>query len=320
MKAILPSLFILLLAPVTSLQAVPATEPGPVVQPTPDKQSAPTTGWQPVPGAFGMTRWAKDVTPDKVLPEYPRPQLVRKDWRNLNGLWDYCLTAKDADKPTTFPGKILVPFPIEAPLSGVGKQLNAYPGRTYSNSRLWYRRPFDVPSSWKDRHVVLHFGAVDWEATVYLNGKLLGNHRGGYDAFSFDVTGALDPAGTNELLVAVWDPTFEGGYPRGKQVDHPEGIMYTPCTGIWQTVWLEPVAENHIESLRIIPDVDASAVSVTCAASPANHPAAAHHGQSPELVGQPRRILLQHVSRDVDDAERREKRDCDKSFFLRSTS
>ena len=275
MNAILPSLVILLLAPVTSLQAAQTTEPGLIHREAPDKRSALTTDWQPVPGPFAMTRWAKEVSPDNVLPEYPRPQLVRKDWRNLNGLWDYGLTAKDENKPTTYQGKILVPFPIEAPLSGVGKRINSFPGRTYANSRLWYRRTFEVPSSWKGRHVLLHFGAVDWEATVYLNGRNLGVHRGGYDAFSFDVTDALDPLDSNELVVAVWDPTFEGGYPRGKQIDHPEGIYYTPCSGIWQTVWLEPVAENHIESLRIIPDVDASALSVTCAVVPHSAPVAA---------------------------------------------
>ncbi len=217
-----------------------------------------------------MTRWAKDVSPDSVLPEYPRPQMVRKDWQNLNGLWDYRLTARDDSKPTTYEGKILVPFPIEAPLSGVGKRINTFPGRTYSNSRLWCRRALEVPPAWKGRHVLLHFGAVDWEATVYLNGKELGVHRGGYDAFSFDVTDALDKSGSNELLVAVWDPTFEGGYPRGKQVDQPEGICYTPCSGIWQTVWLEPVAESHIESLQITPDVDASTLRVKCGVSALN--------------------------------------------------
>ena len=228
--------------------------------------------WQAVPGAFPLTRWAKDVTPDKALPEYPRPQLVRKDWLNLNGLWDYSVLAKEEAQPTAYQGKILVPFPIEAPLSGVGKMLNSLPGRTYANSSLWYHRSFSVPAPWSGRRTLLHFGAVDWQATVYLNGKQLGIHRGGYDGFSFDVTDALKNAGPNELVVAVWDPTFEGGYPRGKQIDKPGGIYYTPCTGIWQTVWLEPVAPDHVESLRIVPDVDASAVRLTCTTS---RPAAA---------------------------------------------
>ena len=223
--------------------------------------------WKPVPGPFPMTRWAKDVSPDQSLPQYPRPQMVRKDWLNLNGLWNYSVVARDDKQPASFQGDLLVPFPIEAPLSGVGRMINAFPGRTYVNSRLWYRRQFEIPAQWKGRRTLLHFGAVDWEATVYLNGKELGVHRGGYDGFSFDVTAALGKEGPNELVVAVWDPTFEGGYPRGKQIDKPGGIWYTPCSGIWQTVWLEPVAENHIESLRITADLDASTVSVTCRAS-----------------------------------------------------
>jgi beta-galactosidase/beta-glucuronidase len=224
--------------------------------------------WKPAPGPFGMTRWANDVSPDQVLPGYPRPQMVRKDWLNLNGLWNYSVVAREDKQPASYQGDILVPFPIEAPLSGVGRMINAFPGRTYADSRLWYRRAFETPAPWKGRRTLLHFGAVDWEATVYLNGKELGVHRGGYDGFSFDVTDALNQDGPNELAVAVWDPTFEGGYPRGKQIDKPGGIYYTPCSGIWQTVWLEPVAEDHIESLAIVPDVDASAVRVTCRASP----------------------------------------------------
>ncbi|MCX6875259.1 MAG: beta-galactosidase [Verrucomicrobia bacterium] len=225
--------------------------------------------WQPVPGAYPLTRWASEVSPGTVLPEYPRPQMVRKDWLNLNGLWDYSVIAREAPQPTDYQGKILVPFPIEAPLSGVGKMLNSGPGRTYANSRLWYHRTFEVPPQWNDRRTLLHFGAVDWEATVYLNGKRLGVHRGGYDGFSFDVTDALKKDGGNELAVAVWDPTFEGGYPRGKQIDKPGGIWYTPCSGIWQTVWLEPVAATHIEALRVVPDVDQGAVRVTVTCVPA---------------------------------------------------
>jgi len=223
--------------------------------------------WKPVPGAFSMTRWAKDVLPDKALPEYPRPQMARKDWLNLNGLWDYAVIDRKDPLPTVYQGKILVPFPIEAPLSGVGKRLNSLPGRTYANSRLIYHRTFEVPPQWTGRRTLLHFGAVDWEATVWLNGKELGVHRGGFDGFSFDVTDALRKDGPNELRVAVWDPTLEGGYPRGKQVDQPKGIWYTPCTGIWQTVWLEPVVADRIDFLRIVPDLDASAVKITCNAA-----------------------------------------------------
>ncbi|MEI6535250.1 MAG: sugar-binding domain-containing protein, partial [Verrucomicrobiaceae bacterium] len=219
--------------------------------------------WKPVPAAFPLSRWAKDVSPANALPEYPRPQMVRKDWINLNGLWNFSVVANDAAQPSEWQGKILVPFPIEAPLSGVGRLLTSFPGRTYTNSRLWYRRTFQVPARWAGLRTLLHFGAVDWEATVFLNGKELGVHRGGFDGFSFDVTDALKKDGENELVVAVFDPTSGGGYPRGKQTDKPGGIWYTPCTGIWQTVWVEPVAPTHVESMKIVPDVDQGVVRVT---------------------------------------------------------
>jgi hypothetical protein len=202
-----------------------------------------------------MTKWAKDVTPDKVHPEYPRPQMVRKDWQNLNGLWDYAVTAKDADAPKEYQGKILVPFPIESALSGVMKRVD-------EKKRVWYRRTFEVPKTWRDKHVLLHFGAVDWETTVWVNGKKQGIHRGGYDAFSFDITDALKKEGQQELVVGVWDPSDAGTQPRGKQVRKPKGIWYTPTTGIWQTVWLEPVPTASIMSLRIVPDVDAKEARV----------------------------------------------------------
>jgi hypothetical protein len=210
--------------------------------------------WQPAKAPL-ITKWAKDVSPNNAHPEYPRPQMVRKEWQNLNGLWDYAVTAKDAAQPTKWDGNILVPFPIESALSGVMK-------RVYETNRIWYHRTFEVPKSWKGRRVLLHFGAVDWETTVWVNGKELGSHRGGYDAFSFDITDALKPQGDQELIVAVWDPTDAGTQPRGKQIRNPHGIWYTPSSGIWQTVWLEPVNPAHIERLRIIPDVDASAVNI----------------------------------------------------------
>src|SRR5690606_25934154 len=122
--------------------------------------------------------------------------------------------------------------------------------------RLWYRRTFTVPREWKGQRVVLHFGAVDWETTVYVNGKELGTHRGGYDGFSFDITDALKSSGENEILVAVWDPTHLGQQPIGKQNRQPHGIWYTPTSGIWQTVWLEPVSAAHIAGLKLTPDVD----------------------------------------------------------------
>jgi beta-galactosidase/beta-glucuronidase len=211
--------------------------------------------WQPAAGPL-RTRWAKDVTPDRVHPEYPRPQMVRARWQNLNGLWDYAIRPRDAAQPETYDGRILVPFPVESALSGVMK-------RVADTERLWYRRTFEVPAAWAGERILLHFGAVDWEATVWLNGQELATHRGGYDPFTVDVTSALRRADAQELVVSVWDPTDAGPQPRGKQVRKPEGIWYTPTTGIWQTVWLEPVPAAHITGLRITPDVDREEVEVT---------------------------------------------------------
>ncbi len=219
---------------------------------------APAADWQPAEVPI-KTRWAKDVSPDKALPEYPRPQRVRKDWLNLNGLWDYAIKAKEEAKPEAWDGKILVPFPVESALSGVKKMVGGA-------NRLWYHRVFEVPAGWAGKRVLLHFGAVDWEATVSLNGKELGTHRGGYDAFSFDVTDALKAGAAQELVVAVWDPSDKGPQPRGKQVVKPGGIFYTPCTGIWQTAWLEPVPEASIDGLTMVPDVDGGALRLTVAA------------------------------------------------------
>ena len=221
-----------------------------------------TAAWQPAQGPL-MTRWAKDVKPDEALPEYPRPQMVRAEWQNLNGLWDYAIVARDSTQPAQWAGQILVPFPIESALSGVMKPLNP-------DERLWYHRAFDVPKKWKGKRVLLHFSAVDWETTVFINGQELGTHRGGYDGFSFDITDALKPPGKQEIVVAVWDPTDDGPQAHGKQVRHPNGIWYTSTSGIWQTVWLEPVAPDRIESLKVTPEFDQSAenVDVTTFASP----------------------------------------------------
>src|ERR1017187_2089188 len=209
--------------------------------------------WQPAAGPL-KTRWAKDVSPESALPEYPRPQMVRQDWFNLNGLWDFAITSKDATR-ATFQTQILVPFPVESALSGVMRPVS-------ENDCIWYRRTFEVPAKWKGRRVLLHFGAVDYEAKVWVNGKEIGQHRGGYDAFSFDITDALNPSGPNELIVTACDPTDAGTQPRGKQVRKPNGIWYTSTSGIWQTVWLEPVDAAYITGLKITPDVDNSAVTV----------------------------------------------------------
>jgi len=209
--------------------------------------------WRPVPGRL-LTEFGKRVDPGNVLPEYPRPGLRRDAWMNLNGLWEFAV-AKDGDSPPIgmrLPERILVPFPVESALSGQGKRAE----------RVWYRRTFETPRGWAGKRVLLHFGAVDWETTVWVNGTEIGRHRGGYDAFTFDLTGALREDGAQELVVGVWDPTDAGHQARGKQVSKPRGIWYTPTTGIWQTVWLEPVPAASIERLRIVPDVDRSAVRV----------------------------------------------------------
>jgi hypothetical protein len=217
-------------------------------------------GWKPAEGPL-MTRWAKQVSPDKVHSEYPRPQMVRKDWLNLNGLWDYAIRPKDSPRPAGFDGQILVPFAAESALSGVGKAVG-------EANRLWYRRTFESPKKWANKRILLHFGAVDWETTVWVNGKELGTLRGGYNPFTFDITDALNKTGSQEIILSVWDPTDTGYQPRGKQVRKPEGIWYTAVTGIWQTVWLEPVASARIESLNIVPDVDEQAVDIVMAVRP----------------------------------------------------
>ena len=191
-----------------------------------------TCQWAPA-GDKIMTTWAEQVDPANVLPEYPRPQLVRADWQNLNGLWDYAITEKDA-KPEAYEGKILVPFAAESALSGVGRPVT-------EKDALWYSREFRVPRQWKGKRVMLNFGAVDWHAQVYVDGQLVGEHKGGYDPFSFDVTDYLAKGKTHNLTVRVYDQTNLWYQPCGKQIFNPRGIWYTPVTGIWQTVWMEPV-------------------------------------------------------------------------------
>jgi beta-galactosidase/beta-glucuronidase len=207
-----------------------------------------------------MTRWATEVGADSVHAEYPRPQMVREDWMNLNGLWEYSIAGKDESKPISFDGQILVPFCVESALSGVTKAVG-------EGERLWYRRTFELPDKWAQRCILLHFGAVDWETRVWINGKEVGTHRGGYDAFTFDITKSLNDTNSQEIVLSVWDPTDRGFQPRGKQVRKPGGIWYTAVTGIWQTVWLEPVGRAYIKSLKIVPDVDAEAVRVTAVCS-----------------------------------------------------
>ena len=213
-----------------------------------------TTQWKPA-GDKIMTEWAEKIDPANVLPEYPRPQQVRDDWQNLNGLWEYAITAKDAARPSDFDGQILVPFAVESALSGVGRSLTA-------EDALWYSREFTVPKDWKGRNIILNFGAVDWKTEVYVDGKLAGEHTGGYDPFSFDITGLLAKGKKHNLTVKVLDQTDAWYQPHGKQVMDPQGIWYTPVSGIWQTVWMEPVPETYIKSFTTVPDVPGAKLAV----------------------------------------------------------
>lgn len=203
------------------------------------------------------TPWTAKVDPAAPLPEYPRPQLQRDAWMNLNGPWDYAIRARDLlAAPATFDGKIIVPFPIESELSGVKR-------RVAPGERVWYRRTFIAPDLAGGKRLLLNFGAVDWQADVFVNGQALGRHEGGYDPFSFDITGVVKRGGEpQELIVAVWDPTDEGSQPRGKQVQKPGGIWYTPVTGIWQTVWLEAVPGPRVSGVTLSPDLDRGTVTV----------------------------------------------------------
>jgi Beta-galactosidase/beta-glucuronidase len=212
--------------------------------------------WKPVEGKI-MTPWAEKVNPNRPLPEYPRPQLKRTgNWQNLNGLWEYAITAESQKSfPTSYEGHILVPYPIESALSGVGKQVG-------KSKALWYKTEFTSPNLSKGNQLLLHFGAVDWRADVYVNGKHVGTHEGGFDPFSFNITAYLKKGKKQELVVRVWDPTDEGPQPRGKQVNKPEGIWYTPVTGIWQTVWTEVVPAAYIAATKHTPDVDNKVLKV----------------------------------------------------------
>ena len=202
-----------------------------------------------------MTKWAAQVDREHPWAEYPRPQLARTEWLNLNGTWEYQPGAVDDATPVgkTLSGQICVPFPVESALSGVMEH----------HDRLWYRRVFTVPAGWAGKHVLLNFGAVDFESEVFINGSSVGTHKGGYLPFTYDVTASLKGNGPQEVIVRVFDPTDAGGQPRGKQTLYPGGIMYTPTTGIWQTVWLEPVSPAYIHDLKIVPDLDAGAVRIT---------------------------------------------------------
>lgn len=209
--------------------------------------------WSPA-GDKIKTSWAEQIDINNVLPEYPRPIMERSDWKNLNGLWDYTILPVGQAEPASFDGKILVPFAIESSLSGVQKRLG-------KDNELWYHQTFTIPSNWKGKNVLLHFGAVDWKAEIFLNDLKIGTHTGGYTPFSFDITPYLT-SGKQKLVVKVWDPTTDGFQPVGKQHTNPRGIWYTPVSGIWQTVWLEPVNMKHISHIKSIPDIDKGRLSI----------------------------------------------------------
>ncbi|MFE4368366.1 AbfB domain-containing protein [Streptomyces sp. NPDC056835] len=227
-------------------------------------QAAP---WTPKPAPM-TTPWTDQVPLDNPLPEYPRPQLTRPDWTNLNGIWDFAVTGRDAGQPSTFADQIRVPFVAESALSGIQRRIT-------ENDKLWYKRAFTVPANWTGRRVQLNFGASDWQTTVWVNGTQVGAHKGGYDAFSYDITPQLN-GGTNTVVVSVHDPTQTGGQAVGKQrindvKPHPGGgIFYTAASGIWQTVWLEPVATAHITRLDMTPNLGDSTLRVTARAAAAN--------------------------------------------------
>ncbi|MDL2265931.1 beta-galactosidase [Parabacteroides sp. OttesenSCG-928-G07] len=215
--------------------------------------------WSPA-GDKIKTAWAEQIDPNSVLPEYPRPLLERSDWVNLNGEWDYAIKPRGGVEPATYDGRILVPFAVESSLSGVQKMVG-------EENELWYNRTFTVPANWKGKDVVLNFGAVDWIADVFINDILIGSHQGGYTPFSFNITPYITSQKTQKLTVRVWDPSEKGYQPRGKQTSKPEGIWYTPVTGIWQTVWLEPVAHEHITAVKSIPNIDNGTLAVTVSTS-----------------------------------------------------
>ena len=209
--------------------------------------------WSPA-GKEIKSPWAEEVNPGNVLPEYPRPQMVRQAWSNLNGLWNYAITSVEADDFTP-EGQILVPFAVESSLSGVGRRI------TKENS-LWYERTFVIPSKWKGKNILLHFGGVDWKSEVFVNGELVGEHKGGYDPFTYDITPYIKKSGKQTITVKVFDASDNSMQPRGKQCIVNTGIWYTPVSGIWQTVWIEPVGDTFIADYYPISDLQKSQITV----------------------------------------------------------
>ncbi len=210
--------------------------------------------WKPAENPL-MTAWAETLDPAAPWPEYPRPALERKEWMSLNGTWDYAICPKEAERPES-QGKILVPYPVESALSGVRQRLT-------DSLALWYSREFVLPKNWDDKRIIINFEASDWETTVWVDDNLATIHRGGYDPFWCDITNYLSDSRKHKLVVKVTDPTDSGRQPRGKQVKKPGGIWYTPTSGIWQSVWLEPVEKTWIGDLRVVADIDNGVLHVT---------------------------------------------------------
>lgn len=223
---------------------------GTIMSTTDSAQDAPNQDPRPTAVTKWMeTRWTRDVAKGHVWPEYPRPQLVRQDWENLNGPWEYAIADKSIESYPGSQGLIRVPFAPQSLLSNVQKQV-------YDDQNLWYRRLVTVPESWKGKRVVLNFGAVDWKCWVYVNGSQAAEHFGGYSGFSVDMTPFLKE-GENEIVVKVYDPTNEGDQPAGKQTFKPSGIWYTAVTGIWQTVWMEPLDKGgSIDQIEAVTSLD----------------------------------------------------------------
>lgn len=202
-----------------------------------------------------FTVWGERVDPTGPWPEYPRPGLVREEWMSLNGLWDYAICSKEEERPAP-QGRILVPYPVESALSGVRVRMT-------DSLAIWYSREFVVPGNWREKQLILNFEASDWETTVWIDDNFAVSHQGGYDPFSCNITPLLAEGRKHKVVVRVTDPTDRGRQPRGKQVSSPGSIWYTPTSGIWQSVWIEPVDKTWIGDLRIVPDIDNGILTVT---------------------------------------------------------
>jgi len=225
-----------------------------------ENQSSKSNKWKPIEGDL-FTRWTNQVKPELPLPEYPRPQMVRTEWYNLNGLWDYAITVKNIpkEKITKWDGEILVPYPVESALSGVKRKL-------LPQQHLWYHRNFSLTKNWeeklKDHRILLHFGGVDWQTTVWIDNQEVLFHEGGDIPFSVDITPYLktihnkNSQNLHDLTIRVWDPSDKGRQERGKQKLKPHTIFYTAMSGIWQTVWLELVSDPYICDFQLTPDID----------------------------------------------------------------